>query len=114
MNLQTELAPHHKSGLLLRNPVITAAGTFGYGIEYVKIDPKSAPDLCTGDECRDGILVRRLQGELANIQKSTVIVLHMMGNHGPAYYLRYPPEFRRFTPDCATAVDDVRRATILN
>jgi dihydroorotate dehydrogenase (NAD+) catalytic subunit len=37
MNLQTELAPHHKSGLLLRNPVITAAGTFGYGIEYAKI-----------------------------------------------------------------------------
>ncbi|TMC99756.1 MAG: dihydroorotate dehydrogenase [Chloroflexi bacterium] len=37
MNLQTELAPHHKSGLLLRNPVITAAGTFSYGIEYAKI-----------------------------------------------------------------------------
>ena len=37
MNLQTELAPHHKSGLLLRNPVITAAGTFGYGIEYARI-----------------------------------------------------------------------------
>ena len=37
MNLQTELAPLHKSGLLLRNPVMTAAGTFGYGIEYARI-----------------------------------------------------------------------------
>jgi dihydroorotate dehydrogenase (NAD+) catalytic subunit len=37
MNLQTELAPQHKSGLLLRNPVLTAAGTFGYGFEYAKI-----------------------------------------------------------------------------
>ena len=37
MNLQIELAPHHKSGLLLKNPVMTAAGTFGYGIEYAKI-----------------------------------------------------------------------------
>jgi len=37
MNLQTELAPRHKSGLLLKNPVMTAAGTFGYGIEYAKI-----------------------------------------------------------------------------
>src|SRR5436305_15271902 len=37
MNLRTELAPHHKSGLLLRNPVIPAAGSFGYGIEYAKI-----------------------------------------------------------------------------
>lgn len=37
MKLQIELAPQHKSGLLLRNPVMTAAGTFGYGIEYAKI-----------------------------------------------------------------------------
>ncbi len=37
MNLQIELAPRHKSGLLLKNPVMTAAGTFGYGIEYAKI-----------------------------------------------------------------------------
>lgn len=37
MNLQTELAPRHKSGLLLKNPVMTASGTFGYGIEYAKI-----------------------------------------------------------------------------
>src|SRR6202165_1818813 len=37
MNLQTDLAPQHKSGLLLRNPVMTAAGTFGYGVEYAKL-----------------------------------------------------------------------------
>jgi dihydroorotate dehydrogenase (NAD+) catalytic subunit len=37
MNLQTELAPQHKSGLLLRNPIMTAAGTFGYGVEYARI-----------------------------------------------------------------------------
>ncbi len=37
MNLQTELAPRHKSGLLLKNPVITASGTFGYGVEYARI-----------------------------------------------------------------------------
>ena len=37
MNLQTELAPHHKSGLLLRNPIMTASGTFGYGVEYARI-----------------------------------------------------------------------------
>jgi dihydroorotate dehydrogenase (NAD+) catalytic subunit len=37
MDLQVELAPRHKSGLLLRNPVMTAAGSFGYGIEYGKL-----------------------------------------------------------------------------
>ncbi len=29
-----------------------------------------------------------------------VIVLHQMGNHGPAYFKRYPEAFERFTPAC--------------
>jgi len=29
-----------------------------------------------------------------------LIVLHQMGNHGPAYYKRYPKGFERFTPAC--------------
>ncbi len=33
-NLSVQLAPKHKSGLLLANPVMTASGTFGYGTEY--------------------------------------------------------------------------------
>lgn len=36
MKLATELAPRHKSGLLLRNPVIMASGTSGYGVEYAR------------------------------------------------------------------------------
>lgn len=34
MNLAVQLAPRHQSGLQLANPVMTASGTFGYGIEY--------------------------------------------------------------------------------
>ncbi|MCL0057986.1 dihydroorotate dehydrogenase [Dehalococcoidales bacterium] len=34
MNLSIQLAPKHRPGLLLTNPVMTAAGTFGYGTEY--------------------------------------------------------------------------------
>jgi lipid A ethanolaminephosphotransferase len=79
----------------------------GAGVEYRKLDARSAPDLCDGDECHDGILVRGLEAELASVARNpardTVIVLHMMGNHGPAYFRRYPPGFRRFAPDCATA-----------
>jgi len=29
-------------------------------------------------------------------------VLHQMGNHGPAYYKRYPKEFEKFKPTCKT------------
>jgi lipid A ethanolaminephosphotransferase len=75
----------------------------GAGIEYQKLDASVAPDLCSGDECHDEILVRRLDQELAQVRRNTVIVLHMMGNHGPAYFRRYPAGFRRFLPDCATA-----------
>jgi len=34
MNLAIQLAPRHKQGLILANPVMTASGTFGYGTEY--------------------------------------------------------------------------------
>ena len=34
---------------------------------------------------------------------------HMLGNHGPAYYRRYPPAFRRYTPTCDSS--DIGRCT---
>ncbi len=37
MNLRVQLAPLHPRGLLLSNPVMVAAGTFGYGIEYANL-----------------------------------------------------------------------------
>jgi len=35
--LRIQLAPHHPKGLMLDNPVMTAAGTFGYGTEYSEL-----------------------------------------------------------------------------
>jgi len=37
VELSVQLAPRHPKGLLLANPVMTAAGTFGYGIEYSQL-----------------------------------------------------------------------------
>ncbi len=37
MNLSVELAPKHKRGFRLKNPVMTASGTFGYGTEYAEL-----------------------------------------------------------------------------
>jgi dihydroorotate dehydrogenase (NAD+) catalytic subunit len=34
LNLSVNLAPHNSKGFILKNPVMTASGTFGYGIEY--------------------------------------------------------------------------------
>ncbi len=49
------------------------------------------------------------------MRRDTVIVLHMMGNHGPAYFRRYPREFRRFLPDCNTAeLRECTRTEVVN
>ncbi len=37
MNLSVQLAPKNKKGLLLANPVMTASGTFGYGMEFAEL-----------------------------------------------------------------------------
>jgi dihydroorotate dehydrogenase (NAD+) catalytic subunit len=37
LDLSVQIAPRNKKGLLLRNPVMTASGTFGYGTEYSEL-----------------------------------------------------------------------------
>lgn len=64
------------------------------------------PGLCRADECHDAILIPVLQRVLAAPRRDTLLVLHQMGSHGPAYYLRYPPAFERFTPVCRTNLLD--------
>jgi lipid A ethanolaminephosphotransferase len=87
----------------------------GAGVEYEKIDPTSDPGLCSDGECHDEVIARHLVTELAGVDRNTVFVLHMMGNHGPAYFRRYPAEFRRFMPDCETAeLRDCSREQVVN
>lgn len=70
-----------------------------------KIDAKNGnkQPFCFGDYCYDEILTLGLAEQLKNITKDTLIVLHTMGSHGPAYYKRYPDAFKRFEPTCDTA-----------
>lgn len=54
-------------------------------------------------ECRDvGMLAGLDEYVQSHPSGDFVIVLHQMGNHGPAYYKRYPQEYERFTPVCKT------------
>ncbi len=54
-------------------------------------------------ECRDeGMLVGLDEYIEQHSQKDILIVLHQMGNHGPAYYKRYPKAFEKFKPVCQT------------
>lgn len=54
-------------------------------------------------ECRDIGMLQDLQKYIdSNPEGDILIVLHQMGNHGPAYFKRYPEEFEIFTPTCHT------------
>jgi len=53
------------------------------------------------DECRDVGMLSGLDDYIvSHPEGDIVIVLHQMGNHGPAYYKRYPKEFEFYTPVC--------------
>jgi lipid A ethanolaminephosphotransferase len=57
---------------------------------------------CKDRECVDEILLYKLQERISDSGQDMVIVLHQLGSHGPAYYKRYPDEFRQFQPTCDT------------
>ncbi|MDD2369096.1 MAG: sulfatase-like hydrolase/transferase, partial [Sulfuricurvum sp.] len=59
--------------------------------------------MCEDGECRDeGMLVGLQEYIDAHPKGDIVIILHQMGNHGPAYYKRYPKSFEKYTPVCKT------------
>jgi lipid A ethanolaminephosphotransferase len=68
-----------------------------------------APTLCDAEHCLDEGLLHGLPAQLAQAQGTQLWVLHPLGNHGPAYFRRYPPAFERFTPACHD--DDLRRCS---
>ena len=59
--------------------------------------------VCKEGECRDeGMLVGLDDYIKKQKENNILIVLHQMGNHGPAYYKRYLKAFEQFTPVCET------------
>ena len=68
---------------------------------FKRVDATLDAESCKG-ECRDTAFLPLIEKTAATMTRNTVLVLHMIGSHGPAYYLRYADERRIFTPDCTT------------
>ena len=82
------------------------------GLPTEVVSAATAPGLCQGDRCWDEGLLRGFDERLQRARGTPgtqLIVLHMLGNHGPSYFRRYPPAFERFTPSCRS--DDLGRCT---
>jgi len=75
--------------------------------ETVKVD--GAPTLCANGHCFDEVLLHGLDARLAQAQGTQLLVLHQIGNHGPAYYRRYPASFAKFVPACEN--EDLHRCS---
>ncbi|MGD9732895.1 MAG: phosphoethanolamine transferase [Desulfamplus sp.] len=67
-------------------------------------------------ECRDEGMLSNLQEYIESHDKGDIfILLHQMGNHGPAYYKRYPPAFEKYTPVCkSNQLEDCTKEEINN
>ena len=65
------------------------------------------PEFCKDGECLDEVMLHELPKQLAGLDparraKGTVVVMHQMGSHGPAYYKRSPKAMKQFQPECSS------------
>lgn len=75
---------------------------------------------CPQGDCLDEVMLAGLDERLAALDpirraRGTVLVLHQIGSHGPAYHLRSAAAQKRFLPECtASALQACSREAIVN
>jgi lipid A ethanolaminephosphotransferase len=85
------------------------------GLDFQSYEHGKDPEFCDAEGCLDGVLLKALAGAIPAHAGDAVIVLHQLGNHGPAYYKRYPSMFRSFSPTCESSeLGDCRRQDVVN
>jgi lipid A ethanolaminephosphotransferase len=85
------------------------------GLTSERIPGNADPAFCDGGRCLDGILLSRLDAAVKADTGDLVVVLHMLGNHGPAYSRRYPADSRIFQPTCESLeLSECSTAEIVN
>lgn len=89
-------------------------------VNYANTSTDKDPALCPGGECLDPILLKDLDARIAALpaeqrQRGTVVVLHQMGSHGPAYYKRSAPALKKFQPECtSSALQECTQQQVVN
>jgi len=85
------------------------------GLAFESFEHGDVPGACTQAGCLDEAMLHGVAERIATQPGDQVVVLHQLGNHGPAYYARYPAAFRRYTPVCETSdLDRCSREQIVN
>ena len=76
------------------------------GLPVETVQALDLPGVCGEGRCLDEGLLAGLEQRLTSARGTQLLVLHMLGNHGPSYFRRYPPAYARFQPACRQ--DDLR------
>jgi lipid A ethanolaminephosphotransferase len=79
------------------------------GLPQEQLDHAGVQAFCAAGQCFDEILLHGMDQVLRDRQGNLLVVMHQLGSHGPAYFKRYPTQFRKFTPACET--DDLRQCS---
>jgi lipid A ethanolaminephosphotransferase len=84
-------------------------------VNYEEMQHLQVPELCTGRECFDEILLHQLDEQVASAAGSKVIVLHQKGSHGPDYFKRYPQSNEFYAPVCkSNQLQNCTKAEVVN
>lgn len=79
------------------------------------IDRDANNKFCNGSTCYDMALLDNFEKDADAMQGNRMLTLHLMGSHGPTYYLRYPPNHRKFVPDCPRSdIENCELSSIVN
>lgn len=89
-------------------------------VPNVNTSQLQVPGLCQDGECFDEVMLLGLDQRIAALPaerraRGVVLVMHQMGSHGPAYYKRAPPAFKKFLPECTSnSLQSCERDALVN
>ena len=72
-------------------------------IPVIEVDSNKQDINCNGQSCLDSELLNNIDNEIRDMKGNRMIILHLMGSHGPTYFQRYPKDMSYFEPDCERA-----------
>ncbi|RZQ55926.1 phosphoethanolamine transferase [Pseudidiomarina tainanensis] len=77
---------------------------------------KIPPEMCAANQdCFDTALIDLFHEWIENVKGDSIVVLHQMGSHGPAYFERSPEQLKKFLPECTSAeLTECAREEIVN
>jgi lipid A ethanolaminephosphotransferase len=73
------------------------------GLPFASFEHATDPEYCNDEGCLDGVLLAPLAHAIDRQRGDAMVVLHPLGNHGPSYFKRYPPNLKTFVPACESS-----------